>query len=116
MGKALDGDDGGLELMGEIVDEILTEHLNAVQLGGHVVEGALKDTEIRMLVEGLLDLDLEIPLGDAFGGVDHLVQRQKHPLGKDGRCGCADQGAGDQGGGNGQDGIEGAERGEEKDQ
>jgi hypothetical protein len=39
--KALDGYDAGFELLGKIVDEILAEHLNSIQLTGHMVKGTL---------------------------------------------------------------------------
>ena len=66
-------------------------------------------TEIRFLVEGLLDVYLEIPLGDALGGLDHLVERSQDPLGKDRRRPRTDDGTGDHGGGAGGETAEAAE-------
>ena len=38
LGKALDGGDGGLELVGEVVDEVGAQGLDALQLHGHLVK------------------------------------------------------------------------------
>ena len=37
-GEAVDGGDGGLEFMGEVIDEVLLQELDAGQLGTHLVE------------------------------------------------------------------------------
>lgn len=45
LGKALDGGDGGLELVGEVVDEVVPQGLDALELLRHLVEilvGGLK--------------------------------------------------------------------------
>ena len=60
--------------MGEIVDEIVAKHLNAVQLLGHMVETALQLAKVGALVKIFRDFDLKISLGDFLGGVDHVME------------------------------------------
>ena len=92
--------------MGKVIDEILAEHLDAVQLPCHVVEGALKNAEIGFRIEGLLEVHLEIPLGNALGGADHFLKGVQNPLGQNRRRTRADDGTGDEGSRRGGHGVE----------
>ena len=70
-GKAADGDDGGLELVGKGVDKIVAHQLGAAQLGGHAVKAV---QQLGNVAGALLRHPHGIvPAGDGFGGLHHVL-------------------------------------------
>ena len=99
LGKALDGGDGGLELVGEVVDEVGAQGLDALELLGHLVKiliGGLKGAALlRLQPLG------EVPVGhrpqppgqagdhpvepaaeQGGGDAHHAAHDHQHPQGK----------------------------------
>ena len=74
--EALDGGDGGPQLVGDVGQELALAHVGGLEPRRHAVEGLAEPAE---LVVGLLHPRVEVAPGDGLGAVGEVADRAAQP-------------------------------------